>query len=249
MFICGIFDLAGYDVYKVAAITLAVIMVSMVLLSIVSLTIKNKIDKARDISNNVCALSNVYLEDKKKSAERILVIGDSIIAGCGIFNCEKTIPHGLSKYFVTDVDIVAMPGWKIRDVYNTVHISGTKVEKYKKIIVQIGANDVISTSSLYDVEKDFVELYKLLSPHVATPSDIIFLFPENGWKKPILKFPVNLYVKNRAKYLQKILEKQQKVWDFTLIEEGVKKYVEELIEHLNDAGIGKRAFVDLKTPH
>jgi lysophospholipase L1-like esterase len=244
-----------------------------VLLSIVSLTIKNKIDKARDISNNVCALSNVYLDDKNKITERILVIGDSIIAGCGIFNCTKTIPHGLSRYFGTDVDIVAMPGWKIRDVYNTIHISGTKVDKYKKIIVQIGANDVISTSSLYDVEKDFVELYKLLSPRVNSPSDIIFLFPENGWKKPILKFPVNLYIKNRAKYLQKILTKQQNVWDFTLIildlsddllsnkefhadgmhwnEAGVKLYVKELTDILGKHGIngiGTRPLVDLETP-
>ena len=216
--IVAVFVSYGYNGFKISSAMLAVILIGFSLSTVSAVTLRRKLDLITSLKFVICGMKNMSSDTAPSSRERVLILGASTVAGYGTRHCEKTIAAAFGEYFDADVEIIAGPGWDITDLFYSVFVSGTRSNTYKKIILMVGENDIISYSDMNYVEDDLVKLLVALRPKVADANDIILLHPGDGvWQKSIFPWMSQWYISNRSDYLQQLFEKRQPIENYTLV--------------------------------
>lgn len=135
----------------------------------------------------------------KNPKKQLLVLGDSLVVGYGLGPDDPKLPDILSQELDVEIDSIARTGWKISDMLEYIKENPLNLQsQYDRILILLGANDILGNVDLADSAQDMVKLCKILLSHVRYSKDIIILHGGRCWNKPILVFPYNKYVHART---------------------------------------------------
>ncbi len=174
-----------------------------VLLIIVAYLIYNtlRISYARSIGFAAVEKATAY--QRAEGSKKILVIGDSTAVGVGASTpAGSTAGLFASKYPSFAVENRAVSGAKLEGARQQLREAG---ERYDRILIQAGANDVIYGTRASDARSSLV---KLFAEARAKSNSVTYLCCGNVGRVPVFFWPLSTYMTYRA---HAYLEEAQKV--------------------------------------
>ncbi len=185
-----------------------------------------------------------YVNDK--SAQKILVLGDSTAVGTGVTHASLSTAGRLStSYPEADVRNFAQNGMRLEGLSSLVNDIKADA-RFSLVLVQIGANDIIRLTSLKDIESYTENILARLSKH---SNNVIILHSGNIGRAPFFPLFVRPLLSRRSLQVREIYKKVSSTYGVeyvdliqskteALLNENPSKYYAEDYLHLSDEGHG-----------
>lgn len=150
-----------------------------------------------NISKNIVAKTSLFTLLGEDYTNTLLVLGDSTAVGVGASIPSDSIAGHLATYAnATYVENHAVSGSIVTDLQKQINLTSRK--KYDRILVQIGANDMIA---FHTPEKVANELKNILVPLSKKTTQLIFISAGNLGTAPLIPFFLRpLYTRLNLRY-------------------------------------------------
>ena len=149
------------------------------------------------VSKDIVARTSPFTIPGEDYTNTLLVLGDSTAVGVGASIPSDSIAGQLAAYTkATYVENYAVSGSVVADLQQQINLTTRK--KYDRILVQIGANDMVA---FHTPEKVAEELKNILVPLSEKTTHLIFISAGNLGGAPLIPFFLRpLYTKLNLRY-------------------------------------------------